>query len=183
MKLNGTRVFNSTLKESWNIVIWISLLFVTVSSAYGKTQAEQNANPRGTSSSPACAVEISIDQNSLKSTFYNKTGRFYIDANVKNISNTNQEIIVWTQYGWSWISDRSDISPGIEAKKNSPKSIILKPGQEYISGIEMHSDPRRTGSLTFRLGFYPRAAFPVSTNMDKVKREDIIWSNPVVLAR
>jgi hypothetical protein len=183
MKLSRSCTFNDTLKKSWKIVIWISLLFVAISNAYGQTQAEQNVTHLGTSSSPAFAIEISIDNNSLNTEFYNKTGTFFLDAKVKNISDTNQEIIVWTQYGWSWISDRSEIRPGIEAKKNYPSHITLKPGLEYSRAIEMHSDPQRTGSVTFQLGFYPRAEFPISTNRDKVKREDIVWSNLAVLAR
>ncbi len=184
MKLNRNRTFNVTLKKSWKSVIWISLFFVTVSSAYGQTQEEQNDNPLGTSLSPALTIEISIDQNSLKTDLYNKYGTFSVETRVKNISDINQEIIVWTRYGWSWTSDLSDISvEGLAVKKNNPTPVTLKPGQEYIRAIELQNNHQWTGFVTFRLGFVPRAKFPISTNMDKVKREDIIWSNPVVLAR
>src|SRR6266566_4840575 len=106
--------------------------------------------------SPSFAVEISIDQASLKTAFYRETGTFYVDTKIKNISATNREIIVWTQYGWSWMSDSPGISPGIEALANYPSSITLKPGQEYHRAIEAHADPHRIGPVTFRLGFAPQ---------------------------
>jgi hypothetical protein len=184
MKLNRNCIFNGTLKKSWKIVIWISLLFVTVSSAYGQNQEEENANQLRTSSAPAFAIEISIDQHSLKTELYNKYGTFLVDTKIKNISDMNQEIIVLTRYGWSWISDRSEISViGLEVKKNNRTLVTLKPGLEYSRAIELQTNHLWTGSVTFRLGFVPWAEFPLSTNRDKVKREDIVWSNPVVLAR
>ena len=184
MKLNRSRTFNCSLKESWQIIICIGLLFVTTSSAHGQTKTEQNAKHLGTSSAPALAIEISIDQNSLRTELYKKYGTFLVDTKVKNIGDTNQEIMVWMRYGWSWTSDSSDISvDALESKKNYRTPIILRPGQEYSRAIELRNNHQWTGSVAFRMGFVPRAEDIISTSIGKEKRKDIIWSNPVVLDR
>lgn len=123
-------------------------------------------------------ISISIDRRSLTTDFYRSTGRFYVDTKIRNISSMDQTITVWTNFGWSWVSDQPDISPGIEALKNYPRLVTLKPRQEYQSRIEMISARHSRKPITFRLGLVPDALKPVSANRQDYK--DVTWSNPVV---
>ena len=131
--------------------------------------------------SPPLKVEISVQQDSLRDDFYKKLGRFYVSTKIKNISNENQEIIVWTQYGWCWISNQPEILPGEEATNNIPSHITLKPNEEYGGSVEMFVSPEiKAGSVTFRLGFNPHAeglAWKTMPDATKVA----IWSNDVVI--
>lgn len=132
---------------------------------------------------PSLKVEISINEDSLKTDFYKETNRFYIDAIIKNISNKDQDIIVWTQAGWSWTSNNQEISPGKEARKNFPTKITLNSNQEYRQGIEIWSDPHKKIPVTFRLGFFPNAELPIPKWTDIDASKGIIWSNPVALTQ
>ncbi len=128
-------------------------------------------------------VSISINEDSLNTDFYRKTGEFYVYTKVKNISNKDQEITVWLQYGWNWTSDNSEMFPGKEAAKNFPTQIILKPDQEYSQQMEMISSAHKTLPITFRLGFSPHTELPIPEWMDVAKSKGITWSNSVTLAQ
>jgi hypothetical protein len=128
-------------------------------------------------------VEISISKDSLKADFYKKIGAFFVDTKIKNLSNRNQDIIIWTQQGWSWISDNPDVFPGTEALQNIPVHITLKPDEEYIGRVETFTNHRKAKSITFRLGFFPKAERPVSGQPDMQKSNEIIWSNSVELSQ
>jgi hypothetical protein len=126
-------------------------------------------------------IEISINEDSLKTDFYKKVNRFYIDTKIKNIGNTNQEITIWYAYGWSWTSSSTEVSPGHEALKNFPYKVTLKPNEEYTGKVEMISDAVKKRPLTFQLGFFPKAELPLPEFTDPKKSRDIIWSNTVTL--
>ena len=128
-------------------------------------------------------VEISINDNSLKTDFYKKVGLFYIDTKITNISATDQAIIVWTQQGWSWISDNLEVTPGIEAAQNVLTRVTLKPNEKYKGRVEMFSNSQKTRPVAFRLGFFPQATRPISGQPGMEKSEGIIWSNTVRLAQ
>lgn len=133
---------------------------------------------------PVFSVEVSFRQDSLKTEFFRKTGIFFVDTKIKNISNQNQNIIIWTQQGWSWVSDNPAVAPGIEALKNYPVNITLKPGEEYNGGVEMWLNSRRQmGPVTFRQGFVPRAGVPISANPKLIEKSGgVFWSNAVTLS-
>lgn len=124
-------------------------------------------------------IKIAIDRESLATEFYKSAGRFYVDATIRNISSTNQTITVWTNFGWSWVSDQPDIGPGTEALQNFPRQIVLKPRQAYRAPIEMISERHSKIPVTFRLGFVPDASRPASMNRQDYK--DVAWSNFVTL--
>jgi hypothetical protein len=128
-------------------------------------------------------VEISIHEASLKTDLYREWGEFFVDTKVENISNEDQNIIVWTQQGWSWISDNFGVVPGTEAANNSASKINLRPGQEYAGAVEIFFDPHKTKPVTFRLGFFPRAELPISgqPGFASLHSNEIVWSNPVTL--
>ena len=129
-------------------------------------------------------VDIAINEDSLTTDFYKKVGRFYIETKITNISTTDQEMIVWTQQGWSWTSDNAEVTPGKSALNNFPTHITLKPNEEYTGRVEMFSDPKKTRPVTFRLGFFPKAGpRPISAWTDREKSEGFIWSNPVRLTQ
>ncbi len=129
-------------------------------------------------------IEISVNQDSLKSDLYKKWGEFLVATKIRNISDADQEIVVWTQQGWSWISDNPNIVPGTEAAQNADTKIELKPGQEYAGAVELFCDPNKDRPLTFRLGFTPKAELPVSDQpgFGSAQAKLILWSNAVALA-
>ena len=132
-------------------------------------------------------VEIAINRESLDAESYKTYGVFFVETKVLNISDRDQEIIVWTQHGWSWLSSSPKVKPGIEAKKNEPSRITLKSNQDYVSKVAMWSDPHRNiKPVTFRLRFVPKAELPVSgqrVERNIVKWGGTFWSNAVTLAR
>lgn len=123
----------------------------------------------------AISAHISIKTDSLKTKLFTEAGT------LRNISNKKISIIVWTQYGWSWVSDNPAVSPGIEALNNFPRTVTLGPGQEYRADVEMHADMRIHKPVRFHLGFVPNADRPVSLIPGIKKHKDVIWSNPVIL--
>jgi hypothetical protein len=129
-------------------------------------------------------IEISVNEDSLKTDMYKKWGEFLVATKIKNISGVEQEIVVWTQQGWSWISDNPDVVPGTEAAQNVDAKIELKPGQEYAGAVELFCDPNKNRPLTFRLGFTPKAALPASdqSGFGSAQAKVILWSNAVALA-
>lgn len=130
-------------------------------------------------------VEISIDAASVRAQAYFRTGRFYVNSTVTNVSARKQVIAVWTQYGWSWLSDRPQIvSPGIEALKNLQSHIALKSGQSHSGKIEMWSRRGSPRAVSFRLGFVRSVERPISSEQrSRIRPGSICWSNRVTLAR
>jgi hypothetical protein len=128
-------------------------------------------------------VEISVNEDSLKTDMYKKWGEFLVATKIKNISAVEQEIVVWTHQGWSWVSDNPDVVPGTEAAQNVPAKIALKPGEEYAGAVELVCDPNKNKPLTFRLGFTPKAETPVSdeAGFASAQNKVILWSNAVAL--
>lgn len=129
-------------------------------------------------------VEISVDQSSIKNDdYFGKPYMFSVLYKIKNTSDTNQEITLWTGCsGWSWTSNRSEIIPGAYAcLQNTSYRITLKPNEEHndILGVSFSAKLKKTGPLTFRLGFYPH------TGVGEIKTEadikETIWSNDVTI--
>jgi hypothetical protein len=120
-----------------------------------------------------------INQASLKTNFYRKTGRFYADVTVKNIGATPKTITVWGNPAWSWVTDSKDVVTSQEAAQNSRSRIALKPGEIYRSKVEMAADPKGKRPIRFRLGFIPDARGLVQDAQNPA----LTWSNWVVLAQ
>ena len=128
-------------------------------------------------------VEISIDADSLHADVYTQRGQFYIDTKITNISTTTQDIVVWTQQGWSWIADTSDVMPDIAAKKNISTHLTLQPHEAHHGRVVMFANPQKARPVTFRLGFFPQAERPISVQPEMATSEAIIWSNSVRLTQ
>jgi len=128
-------------------------------------------------------IEISVKEDSLKTDRYKKWGEFMVEMKIKNISDAEQEIVVWTQQGWSWVSDNPDVLPGTEADKNIPAKIDLKPGEEFEGALELFCDPNKSRPLTFRLGFAPKSESPGTdqSGFGAEQAKVILWSNAVAL--
>ncbi len=127
------------------------------------------------------SISIGFIAQSLSSPDYTSRGVFFVNTSVKNESDSDQKITVWTQAGWSWLSDNPHVMPGIEALKNAPATITIKPHTSYDSAAEIFIDKSTKLPITFRLGFYPNASVPVSGMIVKPPANQIIWSNPVTL--
>jgi hypothetical protein len=157
-------------------VLAFGLLVCAAASGWCQGPAKENG--------AAFKVEISVNQDSLKTETYKKWGEFFVDTKIKNISDAEQEIVVWTQQGWSWVSNNPNVAPGTEAAKNIPAKIDLKPGEEYAGAVELFCDPNKDRPLTFRLGFTPKAELPVSeqSGFGSAQAKVILWSNAVALA-
>jgi hypothetical protein len=106
------------------------------------------------------------------------TGGLWITANVTNISDKDQPLARWTQYGWNWASDTPLIVPDISATQNEAQAITLPPGKTYAAPVPVYFATGKRG-VTFRLGFCPAPKAPVSTNPGSCG--DLYWSNPVTL--
>jgi hypothetical protein len=135
-----------------------------------------------TSDPASFKVEISFKSKTSRTA--EPVGMYFINTKVTNMSDHNQNIIVWTQAGWSWLSSNpAAAAPGTEAAQNVPQAIALKPHQEYDSAVEVFSDPRRW-PVTFKLGFVPRAELPVAGQQDKVGEwGGVFWSNPITFGQ
>jgi hypothetical protein len=118
-----------------------------------------------------------INKASLNTDSYRKVGRFYADVTVKNVSTSSQPITLWTNPGWSWVTDSNDVATSQEAAENLPTRIMLKPDEVYKSRLEMAADPKGTRPTTFRLGFLANANRPTMDAHDPA----LIWSNSVTL--
>ncbi len=138
---------------------------------------------KGTESS--FRVEVSINEASLRTDVFRRTGMFLVETKVKNISHQDQSITVWQQQGWSWISDNSDVVIGTEAAKNNASKMNLKPAQAYQGAVEMFVDAHKTKPVTFRLGFFPKAKSSISgqPNFVSLHSKELAWSNLVTLTR
>lgn len=118
-----------------------------------------------------------INQSSLKTSFYKQDGRFYADVTVKNISAMPKSITVWTNPGWSWVTNSKDVTTSQEAAKNFPTHIMIKPDEVYKTRLEMAVAPKGTRPTTFRLGFLPNTDRPTMDAHDQA----LIWSNSITL--
>lgn len=119
-------------------------------------------------------VKASVSQSPL----YRANVRFDVDVTIRNRSAVDQVITVWTQFGWSWISDNPAVEPDISAIQNVPTKIILKPQQAFSGSFEVVSTQPR-GPITFRLGFVPNASKPESTAA--APPLNVTWSNTVTV--
>lgn len=128
--------------------------------------------------SPSLRVEISIDQRGMAS----QGDCFWLDTGVTNTGSTEEEIVVWTNYAWSWISDSADIVLDVGARQNVPSRVVLKPGQRHSAKLNVC---RLTGSkkpTTLRLGFVPRAELPAAGQDNLARWGGVFWSNPLTLS-
>ena len=103
----------------------------------------------------------------------------FIDTVVTNVGTRPRTIVAWTQYGWSWVSNSAQVSPGIEALKNAPESVVLEPGKSFSRPVEVYVVGARP--VTFRLGFYPTADVPVSARVPPIPDAELSWSNALTL--
>ncbi len=128
------------------------------------------------SAKPKFAVKIRLEPISTEVRLPGNC--LFIDTFVTNTSTQNEEIIVWTQSGWSWLSSNPSFMPGTEALKNSPAKITLKPGQQINRKVEIWVDANISNNR-FKLGFVPVTTRPVSEirNTKELNPHDIYWSN------
>ena len=140
-------------------------------------RAQQAGNQKRTFS-----IQISIVQDSLQQEWFRRNGYFAIDANITNVSAEKQTIIVWTQPGWSWLSDSPVIEPDTAATKNYPTTHVLQPGEVFRERVGLSLSPGIQKPVTFRLGFFAKPDLPVSDNPDTIPKDQIYWSNAVTLA-
>ena len=103
----------------------------------------------------------------------------FIDTVVTNVGAKPRTIVAWTQYGWSWVSNSAQVSPGIEALKNAPEGVVLEPGKSFSRAVEVYVVGARP--VTFRLGFYPTADVPVSARVPPIPDAELSWSNSLTL--
>lgn len=136
---------------------------------------------------PVCAnslsVHVSIVRDGTKDKSFMKSGTFWVETSVKNSGSKDENITVWTQPGWSWVTDNPAVAPDIEATKNIQTTVTLAPGKAYESRVQMHLVARAKKPIKFRLGFVPNTDRPVSTLPANEKPEKVIWSNPLFLGR
>lgn len=105
----------------------------------------------------------------------------FVNTVVTNSGTKPQDIVAWTQYGWSWKADSSAVAPGIEALQNVPERFVLGPGKSYSRAVEVFTDGVRP--VTFRLGFFPRAEAPLSGRMPAIADSALSWSNAITLGK
>ena len=123
-------------------------------------------------------VEIAIKADSLRNDLYHQHGMFQRDAK-SHTGDADQTVVVWTQSGWSWLSDNPAIFPEIAAPQNVTFRVNLKPcrgAQEACGdGLDLH----KSTPVTFRLGFYPKAELPISgqPNLAGTHHDEITWNN------
>jgi hypothetical protein len=152
------------------------LTFLILLVAVPFARAQQPTDQKG-----PFTIDLSIVTDSLHKEMFRRNGGFLVYAKIANVSGENQTITVWTQPGWSWVSDNPVIDPDISALKNVPKTRVLQPGEVYGEDVWLYFYPRTQKSVTFRLGFFPRARLPISGRPDAIPRDQIFWSNAVTL--
>ena len=103
----------------------------------------------------------------------------FIDTVVTNVGTQPRTIVAWTQYGWCWVSNSAQVSPGIEALKNAPETVVLEPDQSFSRAVEVYVVGARP--VTFRLGFFPTADVPVSARVPPIADSELSWSNALIL--
>lgn len=132
---------------------------------------------RAPAKDPAFRIEISVVAGSVQCTRAAGCG-FMAHTVVQNNSANAVAITVWTQSGWSWVSDSAGIVPDISAAKNIPTTIHLKPGERYPSTVRLWCSMQATPP-TFRLGFVPDAERPASGIPGIETSKDVAWSHPI----
>lgn len=126
-------------------------------------------------------VQLSIVTASLHKEMFRRNGGFLVYAKITNVSGKNQTITLWSQPGWSWLSDNPVIHPDISAKQNVSWTRVLEPGEAYGERVGVTFYPRAQTSTTFRLAFFPRAKLPISGRPNEIPRDQLSWSNAVTL--
>jgi len=123
-------------------------------------------------------VEIAIKADSLRNDLYHQHGLFQVDAK-SHTGEADQTVVVWTQSGWSWLSDNPAIFPEIAAQQNVTFRVNLKPAEVHREPVEMGFGLRKSTPVTFRLGFCPKAESPISgqPNLAGTHHDEITWSN------
>lgn len=138
-----------------------------------------NASARASS----LRVAISIRPASLHCTADSGWCSFVANTLVQNTGVATTVITVWTQPGWSWVSDDAGITPDIDALKNAPSRIELEPGEKYSSLVDLGCLRRQSIQHVFKLGFLPNAERPASGLPGiKISRK-IAWSNQADVPR
>jgi hypothetical protein len=130
----------------------------------------------GVAAPPASSlkVEISVDQRVATG-----TDCFSVDTVITNTGQADQEIIVWTNYTWSWLSGTRDVGFNTNAFQNEPFHRVLKPKQQYRAPLALCRAERPT---VLRLGFVPRAVGIVSGGVvDIAKSGGVVWGNVVTV--
>lgn len=127
------------------------------------------------------AIEVSIVRDSLHKELFRRDGSFLVDAKITNVSGEKQTITIWTQAGWSWLSDSPVIHPDTNANQNVSGTRVLQPGEVYSERVGILFYPRSRKSVTFRLGFFSSATLPISGRPDALPRDQLSWSNAVTL--
>src|SRR5215467_1243418 len=87
------------------------------------------------SSTPSASlqVEISIDKTGMA----RQRDCFWLDTGITNTGPAKEAIVVWTNYAWSWISEREDIVLDIGAKQNASTRVVLEPGQRHSAKLNV----------------------------------------------
>lgn len=132
---------------------------------------------------PLLRAVISIHAPSLHCTPDGKWCSFVANTIVQNMGAAATTITVWTQPGWSWVSDDADIYPDISALKSAPSSIVLAPGEKYASRVDLACQRRQSSPHVFKLGFLPNAERPASGIPGIKANRGIAWSNSVDVPR
>ncbi len=124
--------------------------------------------------------DVEIKLMPVSTAYAGRNRYFFVDTFVTNITDKDQDVTVWTQTGWSWLSNNPNFSPGIEALKNSPKKITLKPGQNLHRQVEIWTGEhlKNASNNKFKLGFVASATRPVSGIADPkdLDPNDVYWS-------
>jgi len=128
-------------------------------------------------------ITASISPESLRSDQYRQHGIFWVDTIIRNITDRDQQIVVWSQSGWSWIADSTEIVPAIAAQQNVSRTIAIRHGQNYKLSVELAGSSQIRRPITFRLGFYAKANRPISVQpkFAILHANEIAWSNPISL--
>jgi hypothetical protein len=142
----------------------LGLLVFTAAAAAGAASPREPFN-----------VAISVDRRSVS----RDKPCFAVDTVVTNEGKADQEIVVWTNYAWSWISGTNDVFLDISAMQNVRDLKRLKPKQQYRSPLTLCRAPSAKKEIALRLGFVPKAEQPASGQPDAARRHHVFWSNVV----
>lgn len=128
--------------------------------------------------SASLEVEISVDKNRPP-----RPGDcFWLDTGITNTGSTDEEIILWTNHAWSWISESAEIVLDTAAIQNVPSHEVLKPRQRYSTKLHVCRLVGPKQPTSFRLGFVPRAELPAAGQNNLARWGGTFWSNPVTLS-
>jgi hypothetical protein len=154
--------------------LWLVLAAATAASiamrSYG-CAAGAHAHPGPLS------VDAALDVRSLQQ----GGSCFLVDTVITNRGSADEEIVVWTNYAWSWVSDSPDITFNTGAKRNAPSRVVLKPNEKYSATLQTCRRRSPGKPIRFRLGFVPRAELPASGQNDVTKWGGTFWSGVLTL--